>query len=631
MTGRELVFAEFRLRPQQRELLRDGRPIRLEKIPFDLLVLLVERGGDLVPRDEIAARLWQANAFQDIDASLNTAIRKIRLALRDSSDRPRFVQTVIGQGYRFLAPVEVLEMEAPTASAPESDPVATVDAPRPNGVLLVGAAFVLITVLGWFMSRQWQGQGTVETAMIAVLPFDDLGTAEGDVSQRYFSQGVTEEIITELGRTASSGISVIAGPSVWRYRGQKPSAHQLATELGAGYILSGSVQRQASTLRIRARLIRTRDEVQLWSESFDGDATEVLTLEQSVAISVARAVAAQFRRSAQTNQGSGSGSRPRPISAEAYDLYLRGRFYWNQRSESSLKQAIDYFRQAVTLAPDYAPAHAAIADAYAQLVYGCYLAPAEGFGHARDALGRARTLDPASPELLASEGYLHMYFDWDFAAAQRKFEEAILSNPNYAPAYDWLGVLFTAMEKPGPARAALERAYQLDPGSLPIATDLGFHLHYSGRNKQAEEALRQVLSRDPNFGPAHFWMGRVLNAEGDCRGARLELASVPAALQQWQPLIAARGYVAGACGDPEGTASSTKLLDEAAKSRFVTSYGRALIEAGAGHRESALFWLGKAVEERSHWMVWIRLDPRFLSLRNDPKFRELAAKVFSRQ
>ena len=206
-------------------------------------------------------------------------------------------------------------------------------------------------------------------------------------------------------------------------------------------------------------------------------------------------------------------------------MYLRGRFYWNQRSESSLKQAIDYFRQTIAEAPDYAPAYAAMADCYAQLVYGCYMAPTEGFAQARAALGRARSLDPDSPEMLASEGYLHMYFDWDFDAAQRKFQEAITENPNFASAYDWMGVLLTAKEKPEPARAALERARRLDPGSLPIATDLGFHFHYAGRNKQSAEILRRVLARDPNFGPAHFWMGRVLNAEGDCKGARLELAS----------------------------------------------------------------------------------------------------------
>jgi TolB-like protein/DNA-binding winged helix-turn-helix (wHTH) protein/Tfp pilus assembly protein PilF len=621
MAGKEYSFGEFRLRPQQRELLRNGQSIRLEKIPFDLLVLLVERAGELIPRDEIATKIWQGS-FQDIDASLNTAVRKLRVALRDQSERPRFVRTIVGQGYRFSMPVEVEDTGAEVLPV-TADPVPTTVIASPKSqhwrrkvaVVLVG---ILAAVSCWFVLRRWLVQ---DIAMVAVLPFEDFGE---DASQRYFSQGITDEIITQLGRTASSGVGVIAGPSVRRYRDKDPNLRRLANDLGVGYALTGAIQREASKLRITARLVRIRDEVQIWSESFDGDAGEVLALEQNVAVSVASAVATQFRRG-----GSGKLRRPQRINAGAYELYLRGRFYWNQRSESSLKQAVDYFRQAIAEAPDYAPAYAAMADCYAQLVYGCYMAPTEGFAQARAALGRARSLDPYSPEMLASEGYLHMYFDWDFDAAQRKFEEAIRENPNLATAYDWMGVLLTAKEKPDSARATLERARRLDPGSLPITTDLGFQLHYSGRNKQAADTLSRVLARDPNFGPAHFWMGRVLNAEGDCKGARLEFASVPAPLQQWQPLIAARGYVAGVCGDRKGAGSDLSLFEEMAKTRFVTSYGIAVIEAGLGDTEAAILWLRKAVEERSHWMVWIRLDPRFNRMRDDPRFQELVAKVFS--
>lgn len=622
----EYLFGDFRLRPQQRELLHGSRPIRLEKIPFDLLVLLAARAGDLVPRDEIAAKLWPSSTFQDVDASLNTAIRKLRVALHDPSDRPRFIQTVVGQGYRFLMAVEIHDPEArsaPAAEAPEGD---NATPPPKSGYrrrLGFGIAVTAaLAVVCWLVLRPWL-QPPPDAAMVAVLPFEDIG---GEASApRYFSQGITEEIITQLGRTASSGIGVIAGPSIWRYRDKNPTFSQLAKDLGAGYVLTGSVRRDAGSLRITARLVRTRDALQIWSEAFDGDSTEVLALEQSVAVSVASAVAVQFRQ----GKPRPTPGRPGPIPAEAYEHYLRGRFYWNQRSESSLKQAIDYFRQTIAEAPDYAPAYAALADSYAQLVYGCYMSPTEGFALARTALERARSLDPTSPEMLASEGYLHMYFDWDFDAARSKFEQAIAANPNYAPAHDWLGVLFTALEKPARARAALELARRLDPGSLPIATDLAFHLHYSGQNIRAEEALRQVMSRDPNFGPAHFWMGRVLNAEGDCKGAILELASMPAASQQWQPLIAARGYVAGVCGGTERANSDLRLLDDMAQSRFVTSYGRALIESGLGNRDHALMWLRKAFEERSHWMVWIRLDPRFSGFHSDPRFRELVAKVFS--
>ncbi len=625
MADRQMIFGDFCLEPQRRELKRLGKSVRMEKIPFDLLILLVERAGDLVRREEITDKLWGPGVFQDVDASLNTAVRKLRMALRDNPERPQFIQTVVGQGYRFAGDVEIRDPEAgrppsPADAAPA--PAARVSPRRNHRLWLMAILAAVLAVPSWFAMRGWL-KPPDDAPIIAVLPFEDF---EQEAGRQYFSQGMTEEIITQLGRAVSSGVGVIAGPSVWRYRGRNPAPQQLRAELGAGYILSGSIRREGGTLRITARLVRTRDGVQIWTDAFDRDAGGVLAMEQDVAISVARAVASQFRGDRK------SGLKPPPrLDPEAYDLYLRGRFYWNQRNESSLKLAMDYFRQALARAPDYAPAYAALADCYAMLVYGCYLAPTEGFSQARAALARARSLDAGSPEMLASEGYLSMYFDWDFDAAEREFEEALKANPNYASAYDWMGVLFTAEEKPALARRALEAARRHDPGSLPIATDLGFHFHYSGHDKEAEEILRKVLSRDPNFGLAHFWMGRVLNAEGDCTGALAELAQAPAQLQQWQPLVAARGYVEGRCGESARARTDLSWFEETGKTRFVTSYGIALIEAGLGDKEAALMWLRKAAEERSHWMVWIRLDPRFNAIRGDPRFQELVAKVFSKR
>lgn len=266
-------------------------------------------------------------------------------------------------------------------------------------------------------------------------------------------------------------------------------------ELRAGYVLTGTIRRQRLDMRITARLVRTRDGVQIWSDAFNGDAG--------------------------------------------------GSWRWIIFTKPWL------------------------------LVYGCYMSPAEGFSQARAAIEHGRSLDPGSAELLASEGYLNMYFDWDFEAAQRKLEQAVAANSNYAPAYDWLGVLLTAEQ---------------DPGSLPIATDLGFHLHYSG--------LR-------------------------------ELSSLPPAASEWQPLIAARGYAAGVCGQPEQARPELARFERMSKIVFATSYAVALIEAGLGDKDAALMWLRKAIEERSHWLVWLRLDPRFDSLPSDARFEEIAAKVLS--
>jgi len=263
------------------------------------------------------------------------------------------------------------------------------------------------------------------------------------------------------------------------------------------------------------------------------------------------------------------------------------------------------------------------------MVYSCYIPPTTGFAQARAALERASQVDAEAPEVLASEGYLNLYFDWNLDKAAGNLERAIAADPNYATAYDWRGVLFTASKSFAAADSAFEHARRLDPASLPIRTDLAFHLHYAGRNEDAREELQNILRVDPNFPLAHFWMGRVLSSESNCPGALSELeAASSSSLRDWQPVIAAHGYIAGACGQPSRARADLRRFDEIARNRFVTSYGYALIYAGLGEKEQALIWLRKAVEERSHWLVWIRVDPRFDALRSDTRFQQLVGTVF---
>jgi TolB-like protein/Tfp pilus assembly protein PilF len=526
----------------------------------------------------------------------------------------------VGRGYRFLPDVSV--KERPVSSEPPAAAPAPLEAPKPRVPRVfrlrrfaVPAGLAALLVAAWLIFRPPSAP-----ALIAVLPFDDLN---GDPAQAYLSRGLTEEVITQLGRVAPAGFGVIAGPSVWRYRGTQAAPQKVASELGAGYILTGSVEHDASHVRVAARLIRARDGLQLWAESFDGPGEAVLSLQAEVAASVARAMSSRLAPVS-------AAARRQQIDGEAADLYLRGRFYWNQRTEVSLKQAIEYFQRSIDRAPAFAPAYAALADSYAAMVYSCYMAPATGFVRARAALERASQLDPEAPEVLASEGYLNLYFDWDLEKAARNLERAIARNPNYATAYDWLGVLHTASRRFSAAQNAFERARRLDPASLPIRTDLAFELHYSGRNEDARQELQEILRVDPNFPLAHFWMGRVLSSEANCSGALSELeTAASSSLRDWQPVIAAHGHIAAVCGQAPRALDDLRRFDEISRNRFVTSYGYALIHAGLKDKEQALIWLRKAVEERSHWLVWIRVDPRFESLRGDRRFQQLAGSVFS--
>lgn len=613
MAVRDYEFDQFRLTPELCELTRGGRPVRLEKIPFDLLVLLVERRPELVSREAITAALWGNGGFQDLDQSLNTAVRKVRLALRDSADEPRFIQTVVGRGYRFLPDVRVNERSI-SPPAPRAEPLPPRGKPRVSRTrlvfLLAGLMALLVGVsLVWLSPR--------DPALIAVLPFDDLNS---DPTQAYFSRGLTEEVITQLGRVVPSGFGVIAGPSVWQYRGTQPAPRKILSDLGAGYILTGAVEHDASHVRVSARLIRSRDGLQLWADHFEGPSDAALPLQADVAAAVARAMRSRLAPA--------SAHRQR-IDGEAADLYLRGRFYWNQRTEVSLKQAIEYLQQSIARAPGYAPAYAALADCFSAMVYSCYISPASGFAQARAALDHAARLDAQAPEVLASEGYVNLYFDWDLDKAARNLEQAIAVDANNAAAYDWLGVLYTASRRFGAARTAFEHARRLDPASLPIRTDLAFHLHYSGRNEDARRQLQNILQVDPNFPLAHFWMGRVLSSEANCSGALSELETASSSsLRYWQPVIAAHGHIAGRCGQPARASEDLRRFDSIGQERFVTSYGYALIYAGLGDKDQALIWLRKAVEERSHWLIWIQVDPRFDTLRSDARFQQIVRAVF---
>ena len=357
--------------------------------------------------------------------------------------------------------------------------------------MLAGLAVVLTAGwLGWRTTR--------DPPLIAVLPFDDLN---GDSAQAYFSRGLTEEVITQLGRVAPAGFGVIAGPSVWRYRGTQLPPQRIANELGVGYILAGAVEHDASHVRVSARLIRARDGLQLWAESFDGPGDAALPLQADVAAAVARAMRSRLAPEP-------THARTRPIEGEAADLYLRGRFYWNQRTEVSLKQAIEYFQQSIARAPDYAPAYAALADCYAAMVYSCYVAPAMGFAQARAALERATQLDSQAPEVLASEGYLNMYFDWDLDKAARNLEQARLlvtltTRPLMTGSECSIRLRGDSMlgETPSSARdASIPPLYPFGPIWLSTFT-------IAARMRRLGRELLSILGWDPEFPTGAFLDG----------------------------------------------------------------------------------------------------------------------------
>jgi TolB-like protein/DNA-binding winged helix-turn-helix (wHTH) protein len=612
-------FLEFELDCARHELRRGDSAVKLENLPFNLLVLVVESKGDLVTRERIVERLWGAGVYQDTEQGINTAIRKIRQALEDDPQQPQYLQTVVGRGYRFIAPVT----REPEESKPEGEAdvvVATGPAAAPVRRYLLKVALALIIIAGGALWL-WTAKRPSNTgrAMVAVLPFANL---TGDAGQRSIGEGMTEEIITDLGRLDPVHLGVIARTSILRYAETTKPTKDIGRDLGVAYIVEGSVRREAEKVRITAQLIRVRDESHIWAQSYDRESGATLALESDVATAIVREVTGRVAPDRHSPQ-----LRARASDPEAYGLYFQGRELWNRRTEDSMRQAIDRFQAAIARDPRYAAAFAGLADTYAALGYGNYLSPSEAFSRARKAAGKALELDPDAPEPHASLGYVNMYFDWNFQAAEAEFRKSVELNPSLALAHDWYAILLLAMGRGSQAQAELDRAVRLDPFSLPLKTDVAFQLHYRGLNEPAIQELSAVLLENPAFPLAHFWRGRVYGAEHRCQEALADLASVGPALQDWQPVLAARGQTLGVCGHSAEAKSILDRFQKLGESRYVTSYGIALVHAGLGDKSEAFRWLNKAYDERSHWLVWLGLDPRWNDLRGDPRFDQLRKRV----
>lgn len=585
------IFGPFSLDIAARELRRAGQRVPLTTKAFDTLAVLVRQAGCVVEKADLMRIVWPDTSVEE--ATLTQNIFTLRKALGED-----YIETVARRGYRFARTVR---REAHGRGNTFKQ------------VLAPAFAAALIVLIAAFILRNSLRQP--KPTMLAILPFSNL---DPDPRQQYFSDGLTEEIITELGRAGRKGLGVIARTSVMRYRDTRLPISQIARELRVDYLVEGSIRKAESKVRITVQLIRAKDQTQVWARGYDSDLGSLLQVEREAASQVAQEVLLH-------TIGRSSDSR---IDVAAHESYLRGRSAWNQRTETSLEDAISFFKHAIERQPSYVAAHAALADAYAAQVYSNFVAPTGGFSDARAEINEALRLDPQSAEALASKGYLEMYFDWNFKAAEQDLRSAIALNPNYATAHDWLGVLLTAQERFDESRAELARAQRLDPLSPPILTDIGFELHYSKRNRDAIESLRSALVLNPRFPLAHFWLGRVYSTQGQCTEALAEFAQF--STPEWQPLVAAQGQTYGRCGMREAALASLATFRKLAQSRYVTSYGVALVNAGLGDKDAALFWLRKALDERSHWLVWLRLDPRFDGIREDPRFGEILRRVFAR-
>jgi TolB-like protein/DNA-binding winged helix-turn-helix (wHTH) protein len=643
------------------ELRRDGRALKLPRIPLEVLRLLIEQRGNLVTRDQIIERIWGTEVFVDTDNSINAAVRKIRQVLRDDADEPRFIHTVPAKGYRFVAAVtEIGQTSGNAAAMQETAPAAREKAASesisPDEIIpekispdharlvavgeypaqtkgrrlrgwAIGSAIALLAATaigiysGWFHRPASVPPPT--RVLLAVLPFENL---TGDPGQEYFSDGLTEEMITELGRLDPEHLGVIGRTSVMLYKQNPKPLDQIGRELGVQYVLEGSVRRDSGNVRITAQLIQVKDQTHVWARQYDRELKNLLGVQAEIAQEVTDEITLTLGDRRAAAAANHSPITHAATSYEVYDLYLEGRYFWNNRTEAGFKRAAEYFQQAIAKDPNYAPAYAGLADTFG-LMSTWYMAPqAEFMPKARAAALKAIQLDETLAEGHTSLALIAENYDYDWGTAEKEFRRAIQLNPDYPTAHQWYAECLAWQGRFDEAFAESERARRLDPMSFIIASDYLKILYYS---RQYERAITQSRAVDAMSGSArgngidcysHIQQGKFAEALTEIQGSEDD----PRA---W----ATRAYLYGRWHQEEqlqhALAKFEQLAPKLGFSRIKVSL---LAYAGSSEekeKDKILVLLHEAYAQRSPALAQIKVDPQYDPLRGDSRFQELLHQV----
>jgi TolB-like protein/DNA-binding winged helix-turn-helix (wHTH) protein len=618
------------------EVLRQGRRLPIQEQPFRVLALLLENPGQLVTREGLQARIWPADTHVSFDEGLNTAIRKLRVLFGDSAENPRYIETVPRRGYRFIAPVRELA-EGERATQPgEADEAETRG--RRAGIWALAAALMAIAVVGLaagvavYRARRHAAAVSAlpspraKREKLVVLPFMNLS---GDPAQDYFSDGLTEETITDLGQLSPDRLGVIARTSAMAYKHTDKTVSEIGRELGVDYVLEGSVRRESGRARISAQLIRVSDQTHLWAQNYDAEnLKDILGVEDQIG----RAIAEQVQTSVAPGREL---SRARTTSPEAYDLYLRARFYWNQRTPESVKQSIALFKRSTEADPKFAEAYAGLADAYnISNIVGLY-SPRKSFPEARTAALKAIALEPELAEAHAALGMEESHYEFDLPRAREEFLKAIALNPNSSYAHLFYSNCYLMpMGQRTEAIAENKIALELDPLSLPINNFLGENYVLAGDYRAAEAQFQRTIAMDPNFPLPHLYLAGLYEVEGRFAeaiaerekgdvlsglsetAARARAATLQAAVRQG----GAAGYWAAHRGQD--------LQDMQRSGAGISANVLAADYAQEGKKDEAFVWLDKSYEAREgQELTLLAVDPVWRNLHGDARFADLLKRI----
>jgi TolB-like protein/DNA-binding winged helix-turn-helix (wHTH) protein/Tfp pilus assembly protein PilF len=631
-------FGHYELRPRARELYKSGSRIKLRPQPFRVLEILVEQRGDVVTREMLKQLLWGSETFVDFEQGLNTAVKELRASLNDSAEASRYIETVPKVGYRIIVPVEAVPLSQPSdaglgASAKTAETSPTEPAIRrplfrlrwPAIAGIVAVVSLAAAVPWWWSHKRVGAQPTRERVMLAVLPFENL---TGNASQDYFSDGLTEEMISQLGRIDPERLGVIARTSVMTYKQNPKLLDQIGRTLGVEYVLEGSVRRDANTVRVSAQLIQVKDQTHLWSRQYDRELSNLLALQGEIAQEIADEIELTLGDKPPTKSGS-LHPAVSPVSYEVYDLCLKGRYFLNQRTKASMHQAAEYFQQAIDKDPNYAPAYADLAEALALLSTWDYV-PAQDFvPKTRAAALKALQIDDSLPEAHASLALIAEQFDYDWQTAEREFRRSIQLDPGNATAHQWYAECLSLQGRFDEALAESARARQLDPLSLIIATDDSVILYYSRQYDRAIEEFQTVRGMQPNF-PRSGVIFDAYIAKGDFAAALSEIDEDMRPTLNRAEVLAAQTYVYGRWDRRAQAERSfaefqkeSKLHPEEADavSTKLSAY------MGVGLNDDAIAVLRKCNEEHTNCLIGLKVDPFLDPLRSDPRYQDLLRRT----
>lgn len=648
-------FGLFELDIANSELRRNGLRLKLQDQPLHLLQVLVEHPGTLISRDELRQRLWTPDTFVEFDHSLNTAMTRLREALGDSRENPRFIQTVPRKGYRFIAPVHgddaehtsgphaaaslpaVLLPVSPAAADPAPAPAATpvaalaanaLQSATPSrapwgrlaarlAVAVVSLAMIALLARYW-LARTAAGPGK-QFNSIAVLPMQNLS---GDPNQEYFADGMTDQLIASLARIHS--LRVISRTTAMEYKGTHRSLEQIAHDLNVDAIVEGTVLRSGDRVRITAELVEVATDRHLWADSYESPMGDILLLQNQVA----SAIASQIRIKL-TPEDKEHLAESKAVNAEAFEDYLKGRYYWGKRSEDGLDKAIQYFRAATEKDPNYALAYAGLADCYGILgaaIVGT-VPTREVAPLAETAASRAVQLDPTLAETQTALATVEFNYQWNWEAAETGFRRAIELNPGYATAHQRYSLYLIAMGRTAESLAEMDRARVLDPLSLSVNFSLGWRLYMAGQYDRAIAQLLNTIEMDPNYLLAHIVLGQSYEAKGMYPEAIAELEKADVLSPNSPPVASALGHAYARAGRRAEALRMLGQMSAESGHRYVSPFYPALVYAGLGDRARTLAALGKAVDDRSNNMIFLNALPQFDSLRDDPAFQSLLRRV----